>query len=209
MKGNALTKLARLGRHLLTHPRHILPYLTTGPLCRRSPLELGVPWFAQTAIEFLERHVTREMHVFEYGAGGSTLFFARRAAAVVSTEDNADWMQRVEQGLAAERVANVRLQFHPFDFQHAENFAASSYLNSLPPDPLDIIVVDGIEDVTPVRPQCFRLAEMRIKPGGIIIVDDSWRYPELRTANRAKSWREFRSTGPCRPGVTSTDIYFY
>ena len=83
MNGNALTKLARLGRHLLTHPRHVLPYLTTGPLCRRSPLELGVPWFAQTAIEFLEHHVTRKMHVFEYGAGGSTLFFARRAAAVI------------------------------------------------------------------------------------------------------------------------------
>ena len=29
MKGNALSKFARLGGHLLTHPRHVLPYLAT------------------------------------------------------------------------------------------------------------------------------------------------------------------------------------
>ena len=70
-------------------------------------------------------------------------------------------------------------------------------------------MVDGTEEETVVRPRCFALAETRIKTGGIIIVDDSWRYPELRAHNHASSWREFRSTGPCRPGVTSTDIFFY
>jgi predicted O-methyltransferase YrrM len=209
MKGSVLTKVTRVLAHLATHPRHLAPYVTRGPLCRRTPLELGVPWFAQSAIEFLEGHVTKAMHVFEYGSGGSTVFFARRAASVLSTEDNADWLDRVRAALAAERLTNARLQHHPYDFHHAAEFAQSAYLNSLPAASVDIIVVDGMEEVEPVRPQCFRLAETRIKPGGLIIVDDSWRYTELRTANRAKSWREFRSIGPCRPGVTSTDIYFY
>ena len=48
-----------------------------------------------------------------------------------------------------------------------------------------------------------------IKPGGIIVVDDSWRYPKLRQENRAQKHRIFQSVGPCRPGVTSTDIFFY
>ena len=56
---------------------------------------------------------------------------------------------------------------------------------------------------------CFERAENQIKPGGIIVIDDSWRYPGLRKKNRAKEFREFRSVGPCRPGVTSTDVYFY
>ncbi|MEN9573053.1 MAG: hypothetical protein RL514_908 [Verrucomicrobiota bacterium] len=209
MKGNAFIKLGRVVAHLATHPRHVGAYLTHGLLCRRSPLELGVPWFAQSAIEFLEGHVTKAMHVFEYGSGGSTVFFARRAATVLSTEDNEDWLQLVQQAVAQEKLSNVRLHHHPYDFHHADDFAQSAYLRSLPDAPMDIIVVDGMEEATPVRPQCFRHAETRIKPGGIIIVDDSWRYLELRTSHRAKSWREFRSTGPCRPGVTSTDIYFY
>ncbi len=209
MKGNALTKLGRVVAHLATHPRHVGAYVTRGPLCRRSPLELGVPWFAQSAIEFLESYVTKQMSVFEYGSGGSTIFFAWRAASVLSTEDNADWLQRVRAALEEEKLTNVRLAHHPYDFHHAADFAQSAYLNSLPAEPLNIIVVDGTEEGTPVRPQCFRHAETRIQPGGIIIVDDSWRYPELRTSHRAKAWREFRSTGPCRPGVTSTDVFFY
>jgi hypothetical protein len=43
----------------------------------------------------------------------------------------------------------------------------------------------------------------------MIVVDDSWRYPELRAKNRAKRFSVFQSVGPCRPGVTSTDVFFY
>jgi predicted O-methyltransferase YrrM len=60
-----------------------------------------------------------------------------------------------------------------------------------------------------VRPVCFARAERQVRPGGIIVVDDSWRYPALRQANRARHFRDFQSVGPFRPGVTSTDIFFY
>ena len=79
----------------------------------------------------------------------------------------------------------------------------------MPDERFDIIVVDGSEEWTQVRPICFQKAEARMKWGGIIVVDDSWRYPGLRERNRAKSLRIFQSVGPCRPGVTSTDVFFY
>ena len=60
-----------------------------------------------------------------------------------------------------------------------------------------------------MRPVCFQLAETVIKPGGIIIVDDAWRYADIIKNHLAKERRDFQSIGPCRPGVTSTDIYFY
>ena len=44
---------------------------------------------------------------------------------------------------------------------------------------------------------------------GIVVVDDSWRYPGLRRNHRAKELKIFQSVGPCRPGVTSTDVFFY
>ena len=71
------------------------------------------------------------------------------------------------------------------------------------------VVVDGGEEWTQVRPICFQKAEARVKPGGIIVVDDSWRYPSLRERNHARQFRVFKSVGPCRPGVTSTDVFFY
>jgi spermidine synthase len=79
----------------------------------------------------------------------------------------------------------------------------------MPDEKFDVIVVDGSEEWTRIRPVCFEKAQEHIKPGGIIVVDDSWRYSEIRERHRAKSFRVFQSVGPCRPGVTSTDIYFY
>lgn len=209
MKGSNLTKLTRVIADLATHPRYILFYLSCGPFSGRSPLQLGLPWFSLSAIHFLDSFVARSMSVFEYGSGGSTVYFARRAASVVSTEDNRNWLERVQTELDSLGLNNVELQHRALNFHRAERFEQSAYLHSIPDRAFDIIVVDGTEEIVPVRPTCFYHAESRIKPGGIMIVDDSWRYPEIRAVNRAKSWREFRSVGPCRPGVTSTDIYFY
>jgi predicted O-methyltransferase YrrM len=72
-----------------------------------------------------------------------------------------------------------------------------------------VIIIDGTEEWIHVRPTCFRLAEERVKSGGIIILDDSWRYADPRRSNKAKRVESFVSTGPCRPGVTSTDVFFY
>ena len=63
--------------------------------------------------------------------------------------------------------------------------------------------------MTQVRPICFRKAEEHVKPNGIIVVDDSWRYPSLRENNRARDVKVFQSVGPCLLGVTSTDVFFY
>jgi hypothetical protein len=48
-----------------------------------------------------------------------------------------------------------------------------------------------------------------VKPGGIIAVDDSWRYVQLRHSSNAKRVEVFESVGPARLGITSTDIFFY
>lgn len=209
MEGSRLTRLARLLGDLAAHPGRILPYLAKGPFCSKSPLELGLPWFSFAAIDFLGRFATSAMSVFEYGSGGSTLFFAKRCARVVSTEDDKGWLDLVEAAARREGLSNVAVRHHPYDFHAARDFDQSGYLNSIPDEPFHIIVVDGMERETLVRPACFYHAEKVIQPGGVIVVDDAWRYPQLRSANRAKSFREFRGVGPCRPGVTSTDLYFY
>ena len=44
---------------------------------------------------------------------------------------------------------------------------------------------------------------------GIIIVDDAWRYPSILNKSKAKKILRLESTGPCRFGVTRTDLHFY
>ena len=78
----------------------------------------------------------------------------------------------------------------------------------------DLIVIDGqdnyhFEQQLSARTLCFRHAQDFISPDGIILVDDSWRYPEIREISRCKKMVVHESTGPCRKGVTSTDLHYY
>ena len=209
MKGTLPVKLGRLVSNFMFQPQFVPRYVRQNVLNGKSPLELELPWFSYAAIDFLCNFLKPDMTVCEYGSGGSTLFFSRRVRSVYAIEDNDRWYEFVKQKLLSESVENVTLKLHPFDFRNPTGFERSDYLHAIPDVRCDVIVVDGSEEWIPVRPTCFYHAEQFIKPGGIIVVDDSWRYPELRAKNAAKRMQIFQSVGPCRPGVTSTDVFFY
>jgi predicted O-methyltransferase YrrM len=209
MQGNNFTRTARLVGNLLTRPTDVPRYLAHGPWTKQQPLDIGLPWFSYAAIDELEKQLSAESTVFEYGSGGSTVFFARRARQVTAVENNPAWAERVNAELRRQHLANVSISLHPFDMDDAVAFATSAYLQALGDSRPNIIVVDGDEGGVPLRPLCFRHAETRIAAGGLIVVDDSWRYPELRGHAKARRWRQFRGVGPCRAGVTTTDIYYY
>ena len=209
MHGTVSQKIGRALGDLLLHPQYISRCLAHNILNDKTPLDLEIPWFSYAAIDFLEGFLKPHMTVCEYGSGGSTLFFASRTKSVVSIEDNPKWFELVSRRLQKKGITNVTLKLAPFDFKNPVGFEASEYLNAIPDEIFDVVVVDGSEEWTQVRPVCFKHVEKRIKPGGIIIVDDSWRYLALRTNNQAQRCEVFQSLGPCRPGVTSTDVFFY
>ncbi len=209
MKGSIPQKVGRLLGNLLIHPQYLSRCLKQNIVNGTSPLELEVPWFSYAVNDFLSAWLKPHMSAFEYGSGGSTLFLARRVAHVQTVEDNPKWHELVAQKLAEKSIANVSLRFCPFDFKNPVGFENSDYLRALAEGSFDVIFIDGSEEWTQVRPVCFRHAEKFVKPGGIIVVDDSWRYPDLRIENKATRLKIFESVGPCRPGVTTTDVYFY
>jgi hypothetical protein len=209
MKGSIPQKLGRLVANLLIHPKYLPRCIEHNVINGTSPLDLEVPWFSYAANDFLAEYLRPHMTVCEYGSGGSTLFYARRSKFVHSIEDRDKWYELVSARLLELEISNVEIMLRPFDFKNPIGFEHSEYLHAMPDDQFDVISIDSSEEWTQVRPICFAHAEKHIKPGGIIVVDDSWRYPGLRTNNKAKRFRIFQSVGPCRPGVTSTDIFFY
>jgi predicted O-methyltransferase YrrM len=204
-----LERVRKLGGDLLQRPSNIPRYLSQNILSRRSPIELELPWFSYGAIDFLESFLRPEMRVFEFGSGGSTIFFARRCARVESVEDDPAWAARVRERMVQLGLTNVAITECFFDFNNPAGFADSKYLGRIREGFYDVIVVDGADNDYSIRPQCFEVAQDRVNPGGIIVVDDSWRYCQLRETNRARRLEVFETVGPARYGVTSTDIYFY
>lgn len=202
-------RMAKLAGDLMQHPGNVPRYVAHNLVARKTPVDLELPWFSYGAIDFLDGYLHKEMSVFEFGSGGSTLFFARRCESVVSVEDNSGWYELVAEKLVRRGVRNVDLRHVSVAFTTEQDFLTSDYLEAVQLSVFDVIVVDGTEWTPNVRPICFRSAEKQVAPGGIVMVDDSWRYRELRQVNRAKRMEVFESVGPARFGVTSTDVYFY
>lgn len=136
------------------------------------------------------------------------MFLAKKVRSVWCVEDSGEWVSSVKAALAQEKLTNVEILHRPFDFWHVERFGDSDYLRALS-DQHDVIVVDGAEWHDHVREKCFWRAEDYIKPGGVIVLDDSWRYPEVKKRNRAQHWTSYKGCGYCRLGVTETSLFFY
>ena len=55
-----------------------------------------IPWMTYLAINFIEKRIKKEMTVFEYGCGNSTLWWAKRVKLVVSCEHDRQWYNNMK-----------------------------------------------------------------------------------------------------------------
>ncbi|MBI5663319.1 MAG: hypothetical protein HZC46_14370 [Ignavibacterium album] len=210
MEGKNLTRILRVIKSLSIHPSYIPFYLRYSILNKKEPLELALPWISLSAIKFLDNYsIDSKSEILELGGGGSTLYFAKKGAKVTCLESDELWAKKIEVKSKELNISNIDLKILPYNFKKLESFVNSKFFEFIGKNKYDIILIDNYEEKIQLRPKCFYAAEKSIKPGGIIIIDDSWRYPELRENNSAKFFKVFKSIGPCRLGVSSTDIYFY
>jgi len=202
-------RISKLSWNLLSNPDLIYPYVSKSLLNNKLPLDHALPWWSFRAIEYADSLFPGKT-MFEFGTGGSTVRYADVCKSITSVEDNEDWLKIVQDRLNAKKVGNNNLIFCHFDFDHPEGFAASEYLASYDGSKqYDVVIIDGQDKSFRERITCFRHVEPSIKEGGVIVVDDWWRYTELLDSNRAKSVKIFESVGPCRYGVTSTAFFHY
>ncbi|MBN1119408.1 MAG: class I SAM-dependent methyltransferase [Bacteroidales bacterium] len=116
-----------------------------------------IPWAPYPYIDFLKDYLTKEMTVFEYGSGYSTLFLAKRTKKVYCVEHNTGWVDKLK--LNEQEKITVITKSLDEEYENA--------INSIPEKP-DVIIVDGRR-----RVNCLKTAVKKIKENGIIVLDDS------------------------------------
>ena len=210
MNGSNFHRVLRVVGDLSRHPHLCGPYLRALPLWRKEPLDYKLPWYSYTAINFLNTYLKKDMTVFEWGCGGSTLFFAERCKHVFCVESCDNWADRIAETLKLKSITNVTVLRYSLDgIMDLVSFEKSEYCCCVRGIDADIYAIDGYEAEVQFRHQCFMTVEEKIKPSNLIVVDDSWRYEGIRNNHHAEKMKTFKSVGPCRYGVTSTDVYFY
>jgi predicted O-methyltransferase YrrM len=118
-------------------------------------------------VDFLQRLDVSALRVFEYGAGASTLYFARRARQVVAVEHTMLWHDRVAAKLGHPHV----VVFRPRGDTYAHEIESHGRF--------DIVVIDGVD-----RAECAMVARENLTPQGVMIWDDADRADYRETSPR-------------------------
>lgn len=138
-----------------------------------------LPWLAPDAIQQIELFLESrdQPRVFEWGAGGSTLFFAQHAKRVSSIEHDSKWYEKVVGELLVRAIKNVKLEFAPDSFEYVESIRHRVHF-------FDLILVDGIQ-----RNACVFMALPYLHKGSWLVLDNTERETEYAEAlSLLKDW---------------------
>ncbi len=206
-------RLKKVIVNLLRNPSFLIPYLKFS-LSSKSPIELELPWWTFRSINKIKSQLNKEKTVFEWGSGGSSIFLAKYVKTILSVENDPIWIKKVRSKLKQKNLSNAAIIYREINLESPQSFQNSPYAKSISAT-FDIIIIDGEDafggdSAWSAREICFEISQKSIKKnGGIIIVDDSWRYPEILKVTKAEHVVCTESVGPCRKGVTSTDLHYY
>ncbi len=123
-----------------------------------------LPWFSYPAIRWLEGRLDRIASVLEFGACGSTIWFAEHRIWVASLEHDRRWLADVEARTTAALPRPQLVAVSPSEEGYAHGVAGLGNVT------FDLVVVDGIH-----RRSCAAIARDQVGEHGLVCLDDSQR----------------------------------
>lgn len=157
-----------------------------------------IPWVTYSFIDFIKNRLHKELTIFEYGSGNSTLFYAKRVKRVVSVEHDEAWFQKI----VAEKAPNAEMIFTKLEVNG--EYSQKAKLLS---EKFDVIIVDGRD-----RVNCCKHSIGALSNRGVLILDDSERkvYEEARTFLKGNGFKELSFSG-ISPGLfynKATSVFY-
>jgi len=173
------------------------------------------PWLTGEAVQFLSHWIKPSDVGLEWGSGRSTLWFAKRVAELVSVEHDHRWYDIVRQKLQQNGIQNVSYHMISLNSRGGRDYVR--VIDLVDDYSLDFVLVDG-----EMRGECVMGALRKLRPGGILVIDNAERY--LESTSRSPDairgrvgdlvWRNVeQAIGDWRRlwtsnGVTDTAIFF-
>jgi predicted O-methyltransferase YrrM len=163
-------------------------------------LNAPVPWISPAAIAILNKWLTADMRIFEWGSGASTVYFARKVQEVVSVEHNSAWYDIVLQLLNKEKVTEkVSLNYFEIDKRSDSPYQAyADFILTFPDQHFDLILIDGR-----ARVACTKNAVSKLKPGGLLVLDNAERSHYREAKQLLQGWPQLETT----TGLQNTTLY--
>ncbi len=182
----------------------------------KGTIHYRTPWLVFSSISYLNKYLKKGMRVFEWGSGGSTLYFAAKTGHIISIEHDSNWYQQAKQSIEGSELAGaVKYTLiepqpvadeTPRNCKHPQHYyscfteyagmqfeAYAKAIDEYPESYFDLIVVDGR-----VRSSCIAHALQKLKTNGVLLLDNADRsyyldpFPEL---SNPLQWKMLSFTG--------------
>jgi len=158
----------------------------------------ALPWVTYPFIDFIKERINKTQHIFEYGSGNSTIFYAERAATVTSVEHDKGWFDKVK----GTSPANAEMIF--CELERDGEYAKKAALLG---KKFDIIIVDGRD-----RVRCCKYSLGALTDNGVIVLDDSERdfYQPACDLLKEKGFKQISFSG-ISPGLfyeKATSVFY-
>lgn len=129
----------------------------------------AIPWCTYPYIFFVEPRLKKEFKVFEFGCGASSEWYAQRCGSVTSVENDKEWYEIVKK--KTDKYGNVEILYR----ENVEDFLEAIFIKG---EKYDFIIVDcALKDEPKSREKAMQKAVSACSEEGIIVLDDSERFP--------------------------------
>ena len=182
--------------------RHPEAVGSIGTVFRHDPaLGVDAPWWNRRAVAYLDSQLRAGQRVLEWGSGGSTAWLVARGARVTSVEHDPGWAGQVKarcpdadvRAVLAAAAGTTAEPCHFNDLLNQQERFFDDYIavaSEFPDRSLDVVIVDGM-----CRAECFRRAAPKVRPGGLLIIDDSDMPPYRRISDLVPGWEKTAFAG--------------
>lgn len=190
---------------MLANPRHAASWVQDR-FSFAGPVAQGLPWIAFPCVDFLTGYLEPTHNVFEWGGGGSTIFFLKKGCRVTTVESSAEWVQQLEAQvgeLGGDARSRWDLRYVPLSDN--SDPAVADYVQQVTVGGAwDLILVDGWR-----RLKCLHEGLHHVKPGGALVLDNANQKQFVSVPQMMQTWErhELRGLGVARSWVTRTDVY--
>ncbi len=184
-------QLYQLGYNLLTKKEHFLHETGyTKSFLHQKPINKNgdfLPWMNYTIVHFLQERLHKNISIFEFGSGFSSVFYAQKCKQVFSLEYNLQWKQKVEELFAENKITNATVFYNEVNEEYAK-----AIKKFLPEQKFELIIVDGRQ-----RVNCAKESFDFLTENGVLLLDDSARekYQEVFSFYKDKGFKEITFCG--------------
>jgi hypothetical protein len=132
-----------------------------------------IPWMNYPVVRILQERLTKDLNLFEFGSGYSTLFYAKKVKAVTSVEYDEKWLHIIKSQLPDNVNIIFKQQDVDGDYCRVIKSTGKKY---------DVVIVDGRD-----RVNCIKQSISALTSKGVILLDDSQRERYQEGIDFAKS----------------------